>query len=107
MIEHTDQTLWRAVIAQALDDASRPLSKVRHIRLDQLRAREWFTQPNKDFDQVCALADLDADRVRMHALPLIKQAMQHTPGVGQQPSENAKDRTPRVAEECAELEFFR
>ena len=32
-----DKTLWRAVILQALDDASRPLSKVRHRRLDQVR----------------------------------------------------------------------
>jgi hypothetical protein len=102
MSEHRDTTLWRAVIGQALEDATRPLSKIRHHRLDQLRAREWLTQPNRDFEQVCALADWDAERVRNYARPLIERATQATtPGVGLSPARNAKDRPPRVAEECA------
>ncbi len=98
-VEKGDKALWRAVIGQALDDASRPLSKVRHKRMEQLRAREWFTQPNRDFEQVCALADWDADRIRSHALPLIERVT--TPGVGLTPARNTNDRSPRVARECA------
>lgn len=98
-----DKALWRAVIQQALDDASRPLSKLTYMRLDQLRARDWFMKDNRDFEEVCALADLDASHVRKHALPLIERAKQrdNTPGVGQLPAENANDRCSPVAEECA------
>lgn len=99
MIGHGDKALWRAVIGQALDDASRPLSKRRHERLDQLRAREWFTHPNQDFEQVCALAEWDASRVRKHAIPIIEQAA--TRGVVPQPVENANHRPARVSQDCA------
>ena len=61
--------LWRQVIVQALDDAQRKLKERQPLnqRLVVQRAREWLLQPNRDFDEVCALADLEAERVRAYA----------------------------------------
>jgi hypothetical protein len=101
MSASNDQALWRAVIAQALDDASRPLSKLTYMRLDQLRARDWFMKDNRDFEQVCALADMNADRVRKHALPLIERATQRdtTPGQGRNTSRSSADRPSPVSQD--------
>jgi hypothetical protein len=97
------QQLWCAVIEQAIIDATAPISKRLSVRMDQQRAREWLTQPNDDFEEVCALAGLEAGRVRTMATRQINSAIEHhrntTPGVGQSPSRNASDRSPRVAQD--------
>lgn len=115
----SDTALWRAVIQQAITDATLPLStKRRSVRLDQLRTREWLTEPNTDFEEVCGLAELDHVKVRKHVLPLIAEATKndqpmpertpqrrvrisarHTRGVGENISNDRRDRCPRVAQE--------
>jgi hypothetical protein len=66
--------LWRAVIHQAITDASQPLSANKRTRLDQQRARDWFRSADSYFRRVCELADIDPDTTRKHALKLIKEA---------------------------------
>lgn len=115
----SDKALWRAVIQQAITDATLPLStKRRSVRLDQIRTREWLTEPNTDFEEVCGLAELDPIKVRKHVLPLIAEATKndqpmpertpqrrvrfsarHIPGVGENISNDRRDRCPRVAQE--------
>src|SRR4051812_5608949 len=56
--------LWRAVIAQAIEDATRerPVGENgRRPELERKRARDWLTLPSADFDNVCALAELHPD----------------------------------------------
>src|SRR3954454_11564672 len=72
-----NEALWRAVIQQALTDAVVPLSRITSIRLEQIRARAWFTEANRDFEEVCALAGLEPDHVRARA----RQAMKATEGM--------------------------
>lgn len=105
MTEH----LWRAVISQAIADATQPLSTKRlSQRMDQQRCREWFTRPNRDFRDVCELAGLDPERVRTYVRPLIAEAAKQdqpmpehmqrsycrrqTGGLGQHQQESASDR---------------
>ncbi|MBR0764140.1 hypothetical protein [Bradyrhizobium japonicum] len=115
----SDKSLWRAVIQQAITDAAQPLStKRRSDRLDQMRTRDWLTEPNSDFEDVCGLAELDPFKVRKHALQLIAEAAKndqpmpertrqrvvrfsarHTPGVGQNTQEIVRDRCSRIAQE--------
>jgi hypothetical protein len=81
--------LWRAVIAQAVLDATsviRPrvegrrvspasrenavmyaAKRLRAADLVRQRARLWLLGNSRDFNEVCALAMLDADAVREHA----------------------------------------
>jgi hypothetical protein len=96
------QQLWCAVIEQAIIDATAPRSKRLSVRMDQQRAREWLTQPNSDFEEVCALAGLESDRVRGMATRQINSAIERdsntTPGVGRPPCGNASDRSPRAAD---------
>ncbi|RZN10284.1 hypothetical protein CWO91_13915 [Bradyrhizobium genosp. SA-3] len=115
----SDKELWRAVVQQAITDATQPLStKRRSVRLDQVRTREWLTEPNSDFEDVCELAELDPVKVRKHVLPMIAEATKndqpmpqrtrqrrvrfsarHTRGVGENISNDRRDRCPRVAQE--------
>src|SRR4051794_23701185 len=60
-----DRRLWRAVVIQALVDATGGKPNVRQEAID------WFTKPNCQFNQVCELADLDPDRVRKQATEAI------------------------------------
>jgi hypothetical protein len=68
----TAQQLWCAVIAQAVMDATNPLSSTIGRRMDQVRARHWLTKPSRDFDEVCALAGKEPDRVRSGAIAAIE-----------------------------------
>lgn len=113
MIESDGKALWCAVIHQALTDATTKLSPKLYQRLEQIRSREWFTIPNRDFEVVCALAGIEPDRLRAIAAPLIEAAKQkdrprpqrkqrtlrsrHTPGVGHDLSKIAPDRLSPVA----------
>lgn len=72
-----ERQLWCAVIAQAIEDATAPLSESRRKRNEQLRAREWFIEAGKDFHHACALAGYDADRIRNAALKKIEAAKHH------------------------------
>jgi hypothetical protein len=67
-------TLWRAVIQQAVIDATLPLRGPAYERLARQSAREWFKLHNVDFVTTCDLAGLDPVRVRNYVLPLIEEA---------------------------------
>jgi hypothetical protein len=79
--------LWRAVIQQALIDATLPLmpsaAKRLSARMNQKRAREWFLESNRDFEEVCGMAGLEPSRVRSHAIPLIEEATRLDPPMPQ------------------------
>lgn len=66
--------LWRAVIAQALDDAT-STRFTRTASLDRRQARAWFKSAGPDFTETCALAGLDPEAVRNHALGLIAKCV--------------------------------
>lgn len=68
-----DCALWRAVVRQAIADAtSRP--RTPEAEHDRAEARAWFSSPGADFRCVCALADVDPDQVRRVALEAIAAA---------------------------------
>lgn len=67
-----EQALWRAVIDQAIADASgKGALKVTPLERD--RALNWLFKPNRDFARVCALADLEPDCVRAQARKTIDE----------------------------------
>ncbi len=70
-----DQALWRAVVLQALTDATSTATNDAAVR-DRKAARNWLTWPchQRDFERVCALADLESDKVRAVARKLISDA---------------------------------
>jgi hypothetical protein len=59
---HGEQSLWRAVITQALIDAGSNSQKMSH-KVERARAISWLSSRSKDFMTVCALADLDPQYV--------------------------------------------
>ena len=77
-----ESALWRAVLAQALHDATtgprrghgsaRPFSAERARMRD--RARDWLLGDGRDFPRVCDLAGLDALAVRAAAVVAIREA---------------------------------
>jgi hypothetical protein len=73
-MSNAESELWRAVISRAITDATSPLSRNKSERLEQQRARDWFTTGCSYFRHVCELADMDPDHVREHVLPLIAKA---------------------------------
>ncbi|GJD52997.1 hypothetical protein OPKNFCMD_5767 [Methylobacterium crusticola] len=70
MIDTQDsrRTLWREVIHQALADA---VSTNRELADERELARAWFRHATRDFREVCALADLEPDCVRIAALKCV------------------------------------
>jgi hypothetical protein len=77
--------LWRAVILQAIDDATRdkPVAcNAANPIADRDAARAWLTSDGADFAQVCALAELDHDAVRLFAAKQIETAADHEPTDG-------------------------
>lgn len=64
-MSNPEQALWRAVIAQAITDASGKGSLC--STYEQARAHDWLLIPNRDFSRACALADLEPDYVRAQA----------------------------------------
>jgi hypothetical protein len=109
--------LWNGVLLQAIDDATHWVNPdaINYLRLslDVERAREWLTIPNRDFDQVCALAGIEPCRVRAHAAQEIAKAIARPPrprrptanrGAGQNlPSSG--DRSSKAARGGAEIDF--
>src|SRR5262245_10781505 len=74
-----ERRLWMNVLSQAIADAKRCLEQ-RHQaqRLEVQRARDWLLKPNKDFETVCALADLESSRVRAFARKVIEDTQAAT-----------------------------
>jgi len=66
-----ERNLWRNVLIVALEDAlgkhsrnhSFGISKDAHAKM----AREYFTEPNRDFVMVCNFAGFDYEYIRMKA----------------------------------------
>jgi len=79
MPTHPERSLWAAVVAQAIDDATGGgfvATKDGHHSeawFERVRARAWLTQGSQDFRDVCSLAGLDWAAVRDKAL-LLKRA---------------------------------
>lgn len=67
-----DQRMWCAVILQALDDATSDLKIKPRDRQD---ARDWFLKAGKDFRDVCSLAGMDHECVRVEAKRKIESAI--------------------------------
>jgi hypothetical protein len=72
-----DRALWRAVIAQAMDDATGAQYAehndfARDCNFEKPIAREWLTDDSDDFRLVCDFADVGADQVRIRALNFAK-----------------------------------
>lgn len=61
------ERLWRSVIKQALTDLKRP-----DFRVEYEEAKAWLLKPNADFANVCELADVEAERVRMTARKILR-----------------------------------
>jgi hypothetical protein len=76
--EEPEEALWRHVILQAIDDATKPLTETQMkqgtVRLDRLRAREWLLGDSERFRMACALAGANIEQVRAHVRKLIEQA---------------------------------
>lgn len=68
-----EAALWRAVILQALLDATStcPSPESRHQRY---LAQTWFLRRNADFHTVCDLALLEADYVLTHVKEVLQQS---------------------------------
>ncbi|MGW5841112.1 hypothetical protein ACWFZ6_24290 [Methylorubrum extorquens] len=65
-----EPALWRAVIAQAISDATTTYMggvSPKQMPLLHARARRWLTIPNRDFASVCAMAGVEPDTVRAFA----------------------------------------
>lgn len=63
-----EQTLWREVLALAVQDALKGITDAGQAKLTKIiqthRARSYLTTANDDLHMVCALADLDPTAVR-------------------------------------------
>ena len=71
-VQFEHQALWEAVIGQALRDACN-MGVPSKDSLEVDRARDWFTIPNANFEEVCGLANKCPIRTRKHAIRLIAE----------------------------------
>jgi hypothetical protein len=71
-----EERLWRAVIAQAFNDACLPVLKDETAERQVVRsqARAWLTKPSRNLTIVCGLAGEEPSRVQALAKKLIAQA---------------------------------
>lgn len=60
--ETTERALWRAVISQAIADATQPGASRKAAR-ERDSARAWFNLGSDDFREVCGFADVEPDKV--------------------------------------------
>jgi hypothetical protein len=65
-------TLWRAVIAQSIIDAS-TRSRKREAQMAKKQALEWLTSNSEDFHSVCSLANLNPRQVQAQAYALMAE----------------------------------
>ena len=73
-IEDERRQLWCAVVLQAIEDATCPLSNKRRRNHEIVSARVWLTRPSRDFAEVCRLAGYEPDRIRAQVTGRIEQA---------------------------------
>lgn len=59
-----EQRLWQAVLAQAINDATRESASSPEDRRAMLEARAWLDRGGHDFRRCCTFAGLDPDAVR-------------------------------------------
>jgi len=71
--EVNEKTLWKAVICQAIDDATSNSAKIMNLRAKQ-RALKWLTEDNEDFKAVCDLAGYSYKVVRKNVADLVGDA---------------------------------
>jgi hypothetical protein len=74
--ESLDEKLWKAVIMQAINDAT---SKVATMQREKQIAHDWLMVPNRDFYAVCELANLQPRDVRAAAQKLIAERKDRVP----------------------------
>jgi hypothetical protein len=90
-----EQSLWRAVVLRALDDACGFVADPDANRRDKERivacARLWFERGGGDFREVCLLAGLDPGRVRRGALAWIGRNLGQAGAGRVQPSALARE----------------
>jgi hypothetical protein len=70
--ETRDRALWLAVINQQIEDATSPIvvsdpKEKKRLELQRQQARSWLLNPNPDFNEVCALAEVEPDHIRRAA----------------------------------------
>jgi hypothetical protein len=89
--------LWRAVITQALMDASTDSRKpeARKVRADALA---WLLTPSEDFDDVCDNAGMDPDYVRSRAVLALQRGCQWRLPAGQGWRTRARVTAPAMAQ---------
>ena len=59
-----EQRLWQAVLAQAINDATRESASSAEDRRAMPEARAWLDRGGHDFRRCCTFAGLDPDAVR-------------------------------------------
>lgn len=71
-----EERMWICVIMQALEDATvkLPSDAPTGKRVMRAQAREWLAKPSRDLEQVCALANVEMQRVIAFAKARIEQA---------------------------------
>ena len=65
------QSVWRAVISQALIDIASCASNKKAAK-DRRDALKWFMERDESFDTVCVLADVDPEYLRERATALME-----------------------------------
>lgn len=68
--EKSRRSMWNAVILNALNDTTGFVLGEHNVGVKErakTKARNWFLEPNKDFEEVCYLAGQDPEYVRKNA----------------------------------------
>jgi hypothetical protein len=120
--EQPENALWRNVVAQAIQDATMPLTDHQGQFRDQMeiirgQARRWVKMQTDDFQRVCELAGLEASRVHTFAMTRIREAIARdqartlailkgsTPGVVAEIADGQGDRRPPAPQKTEKIEF--
>ena len=75
--ENTNKALWRAVLYQAILDATEPLEQPRppSIQQNNIEAKLWFNATlctlAEDFKEICDLAGLDPANVKIRVKQIL------------------------------------
>lgn len=80
--------LWKSVITQALLDATIQQNDIQSKAIRH-KAKAWFNITNKDFIQICEMANLEPSIIQKKALQTIKyyNRKHHRPGFKKRHSE--------------------
>ncbi|QOZ76718.1 hypothetical protein XH83_15415 [Bradyrhizobium sp. CCBAU 53351] len=89
-----EQALWRAVIAQAIADAS---GKSDCTTFERRTAHDWLLRSNGNFNRACALADLDPDYTRKLAQQRIEQRADKAAVKSAKATEKSATATPKAS----------